>query len=84
MGLDQIERLPFFSNLSGEEREFLKGNRKTLEFQGRYLIYTPTAGSLGLVQVLSGGVRAYLVSEEGKKAAIFRLHTGECSPCPAP
>ncbi|WP_313528633.1 Crp/Fnr family transcriptional regulator [Anaerotignum sp.] len=72
-----MEVLPFFKSLSHEEREFVQRNLKILTFQEGDLIYTPAKGSLGMVQVLKGAVRAYLVSEEGKKATIFRLHEGE-------
>lgn len=78
MASNQIRLLPFYTNLSDVERESLERSMKTLAFQGGELIYAPAKGSLGMVQVLSGGVRAYLVSEEGKKATIFRLHQGEC------
>lgn len=34
---------------------------------------TAAAPCLGLVYVLSGGVRAYLLSEEGREVTLFRL-----------
>lgn len=74
---NQIEMLPFFSHLTEEEKDYLRKNMRTLEFQVGDLIYTPARGSLGMVLVLQGGVRAYLTSEEGKKATIFRLREGE-------
>lgn len=74
---NEIEMLPFFTSLSKEEKEFFQRNLKILEFREGDLIYTPAKGSLGMVQVLKGAVRAYLISEEGKKATIFRLREGE-------
>lgn len=74
---NKIEGLPFFSNLTKEEKALLQNNIRILEFHEGDLIYTPAKGSLGMVQVLRGSVRAYLISEEGKKATIFRLHEGE-------
>ena len=72
-----IEGLPFFPHLTEKEKDYLQKNIKILKFQEGDLIYTPIKGSLGMVQVLEGGVRAYLISEEGKKATIFRLREGE-------
>lgn len=74
---NSIEGLPFFSNLTKEEKDSLQNNIRILEFQEGDLIYSPAKGSLGMVQVLKGAIRAYLISEEGKKATIFRLHEGE-------
>jgi len=74
---NNIEMLPFFSDLTKEEKDFFQRNMKVLEFREGDLIYTPAKGSLGMVQVLKGAVRAYLISEEGKKATIFRLREGE-------
>lgn len=74
---NKIEALPFYSYLTEEEKDFLQKNMKILEFGEGDLIYTPARGSLGMVMVLQGAVRAYLISEEGKKATIFRLREGE-------
>lgn len=74
---NEIEMLPFFSNLSEEEKEFFRKNIKVLDFREGDLIYTPAKDSLGMVQVLKGAIRAYLISDEGKKATIFRLRQGE-------
>ncbi|MFV0313799.1 MAG: Crp/Fnr family transcriptional regulator [Anaerotignum sp.] len=77
MALNKIEMLPFFKSLSEEEKSFLEKNLKVLAFDAGDLIYTPAKGSLGMVQVLKGAVRAYIISDEGKKATIFRLREGE-------
>lgn len=77
MALNKIEMLPFFKSLSEEEKSFLEKNLKVLAFHAGDLIYTPAKGSLGMVQVLKGAVRAYIISDEGKKATIFRLREGE-------
>ncbi|WMI81131.1 Crp/Fnr family transcriptional regulator [Anaerotignum sp. MB30-C6] len=74
---NKIEMLPFFQSLSEEEKTFFQKNLKVIEFKEGDLIYSPAKGSLGMVQVLKGAVRAYIISDEGKKATIFRLREGE-------
>ena len=41
------------------------------------IVYSPASNCLGLVMVLGGVLRAYLVSEEGRKATIFRMRREE-------
>lgn len=72
-----LEELPFYPHLSEDDRALFLRQGQILSYQQGDLIYSPARGSFGMVKVLQGSIRTYLLSKEGKKATIFRLHAGE-------
>lgn len=72
-----IKALPFFDRLTDREREYINNSIITLEYKRGSLVHKCGNVCLGIVYVLKGGLRVYLISEEGKEITIFRLNEGD-------
>ncbi len=68
-----LSKLPFWPKLSAAERETASRAAYLRSYDRGQPIYDGGSACLGLVCVLSGGVRAYLLSEEGREVTLFRL-----------
>ena len=68
---------PFWGKLSGEERErILAGCTLAAYGKGEH-IHRSDMGCKGAILVLSGLLRVYIVSDEGREVTLFRIHEGE-------
>lgn len=77
MKQELLNSLSFYHQLSREERKLLEMNGRMERFEAGDLIYSPAKECLGMLVIGSGVVRTCLVSEEGKKAVVFRLREKE-------
>ena len=66
-----LSKLPFWPKLSAAERETASRAAYLRSYDRGQPIYDGGSACLGLVYVLSGGVRAYLLSEEGREVTLF-------------
>ena len=73
----QLALLPFGTALSAAERDMAARAAFLRRYDRGQPIYEGGSGCLGLVCVVSGGVRAYLLSEEGREVTLFRLAPGD-------
>lgn len=73
----QLALLPFWMALSAAERDMAARAAFLRRYDRGQPIYEGGSGCLGLVCVVSGGVRAYLLSEEGREVTLFRLAPGD-------
>ena len=70
-------RLPFWNLLTDKEKEILKDNTIERTYTKGSTVFDNSSSCLGLLNVISGQVRAYLVSEEGKEVTIFKLEDND-------
>ena len=70
-------RLPFWNLLTDKEKEILKDNTIERTYTKGSTVFENSSSCLGLLNVISGQVRAYLVSEEGKEVTIFKLEDND-------
>jgi len=76
---EALTELPFWNNLSEEEKNLCEMSAVIDEYDaGSYILGNCEGRScLGMLHILSGGLRAYIVSEEGREITLFRLGEGE-------
>jgi len=75
---DIIPKLPFYDKLTDPERlQILSGSMIHHENEGKLL--HGYGECLGMIYVIRGIIRVYMVSEEGREITLFRLTEGE--PC---
>ena len=74
-----LEKLPFWDKLTGNEKTLVKSTAQIRKFATDELIHTCTKQCVGLVYVLSGNMRLFLLSEEGKEVTL--LHIRENNSC---
>lgn len=71
------EAYPFWERLSAEERAELLRCAAPVSYRKGECVHRSDMGCTGAVLVLSGLLRVYIVSEEGREVTLFRIHTGE-------
>jgi len=73
------KRLPFWDDLTDDEKAFVCENSTIRTYEKGRLIHGGDSDCLGMTLVLSGEVRAFLLSDEGRDVTLFRLREGD--PC---
>ena len=75
-------QLPFWKDLTERERETVQRSAVTRRYEKGALIHDGGSECLGLVLVLSGELRTYLLSDEGREATLFI--DGDMAKLPSP
>ena len=73
----ELERLPFWAQLNDSERELVRLHTTKRSYARGELIHGGGSECLGMVLVLSGLARTFVLSEEGREVTLFRLGEGE-------
>ena len=68
---------PFWDRLSAGEREQILQASTTASYEKGTQIHRSDMGYKGAILVLSGVLRVYIVSDEGREVTLFRIHAGE-------
>jgi len=75
-----LKGLPFWENLTDKEKALCEVSATENEYRaGSYLLGDGCSKScLGMILVISGELRAFILSDEGREITLFRLGAGEC------
>lgn len=68
---------PFYSSLTQPEKDFLLQNTKTVSYQKNETVHGALNECTGAIVVVSGCLRAYMISEQGREITLYRLYPGE-------
>lgn len=68
---------PFWSRLTAEEKECILNSCMAVSYEKGMHIHRSDMGCKGAITVLSGLLRVYIVSDEGREVTLFRIHAGE-------
>lgn len=71
--------LPVWGDISKNERELLLKNAIDRHFPMGTVMETGEDRCLGLMLILRGELRLYMMSEEGREVTLLRLHSGDLS-----
>lgn len=71
--------LPYWSSLDKEQKDYIRQNTSLRHYDSGALIHGCGNACLGMIYLLSGGIRVYLLSEEGREITLFRMQKGD--PC---
>ena len=72
-----FELLPYWIRLSNEEKDLVRATGVVRRYAKGEFIHGGETDCLGQILLLSGEVRAYLLSEEGREITLFILRSGE-------
>ena len=72
-----LAQLPFWNHLSEAETELLLSGTRSISYKQGENIHSPVKECVGVLLVKRGELRAYILSESGKEATLFRLNKGE-------
>ena len=72
-----LSKIPFWPNLSSEEKAIISQRTVTKKFSKNQLISNNSSECLGIILILSGGIRVSLISDEGREVTLYRAHENE-------
>lgn len=72
-----LQTLPFWNELTPTQQEMLEEAAFFRHFEPDAMLYNGEDSYLGMVYILSGEVRAYLLSDEGREITLYRLKQEE-------
>lgn len=76
--MNQLKELfPFWSKLTEPERSWIENSVYTEKYNKGMLMHRTEDSCKGLMTVLSGQLRTYILSEEGREVTLFRVQPEE-------
>ena len=72
-----LKKLPFWSKLSTTDQQQLTQSSHVERYKKGEMIHRTDTECKGLLVVLSGQMRIYILSEEGREVTLFRVHQNE-------
>ena len=79
MNKEQIlSELPFWGFLKKSEQDELIKHSDIKEYKKGSLIYNNLNECLGMIKVISGRIRVYIMSNEGREINLFEVRESEC------
>ncbi len=72
-----LTKLPFWSSLSDDEKERVEQRAYVRSYGKGMIINNCNNECLGMILVLSGEIRTYLLSDEGREVTLFRLYAND-------
>lgn len=69
---------PFWGTLGKADQREIAAHSRVMAFEDGVFVQGAKRGCAGVLFVLSGGLRAFLLSESGREITLFRLGAGEC------
>ena len=73
----EIDAMPFRKHLNDEEYRNILACARINEYKKGSLVYSPEHECLGLIKVLSGDIRAFMMSEEGREVALYHVRKSD-------
>lgn len=73
-----LERLPFWARLTATEQDTLKAKAYIKEYRSNVQIANSKETCVGFISILSGKIRVYISSDEGREINLFYLERGDC------
>lgn len=74
---NQASFFSFWKDLTLSQRTFLEQNLRTEVFSAGKLIHRSDGECRGIMAVLSGSLRVYCVSDEGREVTLYRVEKGD-------
>lgn len=72
-----MAKLPFWEKLNEEQREKLRTNTSEHIVEKGQILYHGKCDCMGVSFVRKGGLRVFLLSEDGREVTLYRLREGE-------
>lgn len=75
-----LYKIPFWNNLNEFEKKKLESTTVIKKYHKGFILHGNCdydQGSFGMIYIISGEIRAYLVSDEGREVTLFRIKAGE-------
>ncbi len=70
-------KLPFWTSLTEQEKEILRKSAVIRCYEKGSFIHSSDRDCLGMLFILSGEIRTYILSDEGREITLFRLYPND-------
>ena len=70
---DLLKSIPYWDDLTEEEKERVAAAAYVRHYETGTQIYGPCVECVGMIHILRGETRAYLLSDEGREVTLFRV-----------
>lgn len=74
---ETITVLPFWKDLSEEEKRYVTENAVLRTYPKGTYLQSCGESCLGMIHVISGSIRALMISEEGREITLYHLNPGD-------
>ena len=71
--MDYSQLYPFWTYLNPDEEEYIKSSLYTEKYDKGMIMHRSGENCKGLMTVLSGQLRTYILSDEGREVTLFRV-----------
>jgi len=71
------DNLPFWNNLDKSEKALIKNNTTKVFYDKDEILHSAENECLGLLLIQKGGLRVYIMSEDGREVTLYRLSEGD-------
>lgn len=71
------DTLPFWNMLSQNQKDILTAGASELHYDKNTNVHSAESECVGMLLVISGSLRVYMLSEEGREITLYRIHAGE-------
>lgn len=68
-----LSQLPFYEHLTNQQKEQMESVAYIAQFKKGQIIHDQGSDCLGMIMVLEGELRTFMISEEGREITLYRL-----------
>ena len=72
-----LEKLPYWDSLTEDERRRVREEASVRHYDAGDQLYGPCVDCVGMIQIIRGQARAYILSDEGREVTLFRVEEGD-------
>lgn len=72
-----LNKLPFWTSLTEQEKEILRKSAVIRRYKKGSFIHSSDRDCLGMLFIISGEIRTYILSDEGREITLFRLYPND-------
>ena len=72
-----LNKLPFWTSLTEQEKEILRNSAVIRRYEKGSFIHSSDRDCLGMLFIISGEIRTYILSDEGREITLFRLYPND-------
>ncbi len=72
-----LNKLPFWASLTEQEKGILRKSAVIRRYEKGSFIHSSDRDCLGMLFILSGEIRTYILSDEGREITLFRLYPND-------
>ena len=74
---ETAEKIGFYEKLNNAEKEIILKNSALVKYEKGQNVHSGNDECIGVMYIIKGALRIYIISDEGKEVTLYRLSDGE-------